>query len=227
LRLQGSTKFLKIINIKKGIVSLTAYYFLFYKYSERNLNCWPHLKKDLTDIETIIAECKLGSRRAQEQLYKSYYKTMVSLCLRYTKSEADAVEVLNNGFLKVFKNIDKYEPSQSALYTWIRTIIINSCLDFIKSKQRKEQHKELNDSVEVHIDPEAIRKINSEALLQMIRQLPPATMAVFNLYVVEGFKHKEIAQMLNVSDGTSKWHLSEARKMLQKMIHQQDIGIYE
>ena len=152
---------------------------------------------------------------------------MISICLRYTKNESDAVEVLNNGFLKVFKNIGKYQVSQGSLYTWIRTIIINSCLDFIKSKQRQESHKELNDSVEVHIDPEAIKKINSEALLHMVRQLPPATMAVFNLYVVEGFKHKEIAQLLNVTDGTSKWHLSEARKLLQKMIQQQDIGIYE
>ena len=152
---------------------------------------------------------------------------MISICLRYTKNESDAVEVLNNGFLKVFKNIGKYQVSQGSLYTWIRTIIINSCLDFIKSKQRQESHKELNDSVEVHIDPEAIKKINSEALLHMVRQLPPATMAVFNLYVVEGFKHKEIAQLLNVTDGTSKWHLSEARKLLKKMIQQQDIGIYE
>ena len=152
---------------------------------------------------------------------------MISICLRYTKNESDAVEVLNNGFLKVFKNIDKYQAGQGSLYTWIRTIIINSCLDFIKSKQRQEQHRELNDSVEVHIDPEAIKKINSEALLQMVRQLPPATMAVFNLYVVEGFKHKEIAELLNVTDGTSKWHLSEARKLLQKMIQQKDIGIYE
>lgn len=152
---------------------------------------------------------------------------MISICLRYTKNESDAVEVLNNGFLKVFKNIDKYQATQGSLYTWIRAIIINSCLDFIKSKQRQEAHKELNDSVEVHIDPEAIKKINSEALLQMVRQLPPATMAVFNLYVVEGFKHKEIATLLNVTDGTSKWHLSEARKLLQKMIQQKDIGIYE
>ena len=152
---------------------------------------------------------------------------MVSICLRYTKNEADAVEVLNNGFLKVFKNIDRYVDSQASLYTWIRTIIINSCLDFIRSKQGRETYKELNEAIEVHIDPDAIKKINSEALLQMIRQLPPATMAVFNLYVVEGFRHKEIAVMLNITEGTSKWHLSEARKQLQKMIQQQDVGIYE
>ena len=152
---------------------------------------------------------------------------MVRICLRYTRNESDAVEVLNNGFLKVFKNIDKYQPAQASLYTWIRTIIINSCLDFIKSRQRLEIHKELDETMEVHIDPEAIKKINSEALLQMVRQLPPATMAVFNLYVVEGYKHKEIAEVLNVTEGTSKWHLSEARKLLQKMIQQQDIGIYE
>ena len=152
---------------------------------------------------------------------------MILICLRYAKNEEDAVEILNNGFLKVFKNLDKYNPEQAALYTWIRTIIINSCLDFIKARQRREVSKELDENLEVHMDAEVIKKINSEALLHMIRRLPPATMAVFNLYVLEGYRHKDIASLLNITEGTSKWHLSEARKQLQKMIHQQDFKIYE
>lgn len=152
---------------------------------------------------------------------------MVGICIRYTKNESDAVEVLNNGFLKVFKNIDKYKPEQGSVYTWIRTIVINSCLDFIKASQRAEKHHELTDEVEVHVEPEAIKKIKASALLNLVRQLPPATMAVFNLYVIEGFSHREIASLLTISDGTSKWHLSEARKTLQKLIHQQDVQIYE
>jgi RNA polymerase sigma-70 factor (ECF subfamily) len=143
---------------------------------------------------------------------------MISLCLRYTKNENDAVEVLNNGFLKVFKNIQRYDPTQASLYTWIRTIVINSCLDFIKAKQKIEPHSEINEAMDVHIPPEAVNKMKATELLQLIRQLPPATLAVFNLYVMEGYSHKKIGELLKISIGTSKWHLSEARKILQQML---------
>ena len=144
---------------------------------------------------------------------------MITLCLRYTKNEADAVEVLNSGFLKVFKNIQRYDPGQASLYTWIRTIVVNSCLDFIKAKQKTEQHKELDEAMDVHIPAEAVNRMKATELLQLVRQLPPATQAVFNLYVMEGYSHKEIGELLQISEGTSKWHLSEARKSLQQMIH--------
>ena len=147
----------------------------------------------------------------------------MTLCLRYTKNESDAVEVLNTGFFKVFKNIQRYDPAQASLYTWIRTIVINSCLDFIKSKQRTEQHIALNDAMEADIPAEVINKIKATELLQLARQLPPATQAVFNLYVVEGYSHREISQLLGISEGTSKWHLSEARKQLQQKIKMQDL----
>lgn len=177
------------------------------------------------DIDSIISGCKAGSRKAQEQLYKNYYRVMVAICLRYTKNEADAVEVLNNGFLKVFKYIQRYEPAQASLYTWIRTIVVHSCLDFIKSKQKREQHTELNESVEVHIPAEVVGRMKATALLALVRQLPPATQAVFNLYVIEGYNHKEIGQLLGISDGTSKWHLSEARKNLQQLIKSEEVRI--
>jgi RNA polymerase sigma factor (sigma-70 family) len=179
------------------------------------------------DIDTIISGCKKGERKAQEQLYKNFYRAMLSLCMRYTKNEDDALEVLNNGFLKVFKNIQRYEPAQASLYTWIRTIVINTCLDFIKAKSRQEQYKELDEAVSVHISPEVISRMKASDLLALVRKLPPATQAVFNLYVVEGYSHKEIGQISGISEGTSKWHLSEARKQLQQLIKLQDVSIHE
>ena len=149
----------------------------------------------------------------------------MTLCMRYTKNETDAVEVLNKGFLKVFLNIQRYDPEQANLYTWIRTIVINSCLDFLKLKSKMMHYKALDKSAEVHIDPEAVNKMEVSMLLHLVRQLPPATRAVFNLYVMEGYNHKEIGQLLNISDGTSKWHLSEARKSLQHMIRLQEVHI--
>lgn len=150
---------------------------------------------------------------------------MMSLCIRYTKNETDAAEVLNKGFLKVFLNIKRYEPGQATLYTWIRTIVINTCLDFLKLKQSATLCRELDEAVEVHIDAEAIYKMEVSGLLHLVRRLPPATQAVFNLYVIEGYNHKEIGQLLEISEGTSKWHLSEARKSLQQMIRLQEVQI--
>jgi len=173
----------------------------------------------------IINGCKKGDRKAQEKLYKNYYRAMMTVCLRYTKLDEDAVEVLNNGFLKVFKNIQRYDSLQASLYTWIRTIVINSCLDFVKQKQKLEKVNELNEDVEVHIAPEVISKMKTAELLEQVRKLTPATQAVFNLYVIEGFNHKEIAQLLNISIGTSKWHLSEARKNLQQLINEPKVKI--
>jgi RNA polymerase sigma-70 factor (ECF subfamily) len=165
----------------------------------------------------LIDGCKKGNRGAQEALYKAYYKSMVSICLHYTKSAEDAVEVLNNGFLKVFQNIKRYEPGQASLYTWIRTLVVHSCLDFVKRKTKEEKHCEL-DGAEVNVPADVVSKMKASDLLALVRSLPPATAAVFNLHVVEGYSHKEIAQLLDISTGTSKWHLSEARKQLQQKI---------
>lgn len=139
----------------------------------------------------------------------------MQICLRYTKNEDDATEVLNNGFLKVFRNIHKYEPAKAGLYTWMRIIVINSCIDFIKQKA-KIKNQELEEANEVQISPEVIEKMDALQLLHLIRRLPLATQAVFNLYVMEGYNHKEIGDLLNIGEGTSKWHLSEARKNCSK-----------
>ena len=173
----------------------------------------------------IINGCRKGNRKAQESLYKNYYRAMMTVCLRYTRNDEDAVEVLNNGFLKIFKNIQRYDPKQASLYTWIRTIVINSCLDFIKQKSKLGRVNELNQETEVHIEPDVISKIKTSELLAHVRKLTPATQAVFNLYVIEGYNHKEIGQLLNISEGTSKWHLSEARKILQQLINEPRVKI--
>jgi len=146
---------------------------------------------------------------------------MMNLCLRYTKNERDALEVLNTGFYKTYKNINRFDAGKASLYTWIRTIIINSCLDFIKARQTLSGAGELEQAANVHVPPAAISKMSATEILQLVRQLPPATQAVFNLYVMEGYSHAEIGKLAGISEGTSKWHLSEARKKLQKKINEQ------
>jgi RNA polymerase sigma factor (sigma-70 family) len=175
------------------------------------------------DIDDVISGCKKDDRQAQQKLYKSYYRAMMNLCVRYTKNEADALEVMNTGFYKVFKNIHRYNAGKASFYTWIRTIIINSCLDFIRAKGARTNVGELEQAANVDLPPAVISKLSAAEILQLVRQLPPATQAVFNLYVMEGYSHNEIAAVMHISEGTSKWHLSEARKRLQKMISEQEI----
>ena len=176
------------------------------------------------NIDNIVNGCKDGNRQAQEKLYRNFYRAMMGLCLRYTKNETDAMEVLNTGFHKVFKNIQKYDAEKASMYTWIRTIVINSCIDYIKIKQKNIQPVDLNSTTKIEIDPDIISKLKSDHLLHLVRKLAPATQTVFNLYIIEGYSHKEIADLLQISVGTSKWHLNEARKHLQKMINEESIN---
>jgi RNA polymerase sigma factor (sigma-70 family) len=175
------------------------------------------LSTNATDIE-LINGCINNNRRAQEHLYKKFYGPMASICLRYTRNHEDAIEVLHNGFLKVFKNIHTYDVGRASLYTWIRTIIINSAIDFVRQRGKFHTHIELDKVEEPAIDADAIQRMSSHEVLLLVQKLSPATQTVFNLYVVEGYNHREIANLLGISEGTSKWHLSEARKQLQKLL---------
>ena len=173
-----------------------------------------------TDIKEIIDGCKANDRLAQEKLYRSFYAAMMNICLRYAKNETDALEVLNTGFYKVFKNIHRYDAAKASLYTWIRTIIINSCLNFLKIRDKKIPSQGLSETAETSLLPDIISKMNTDEVLNLLKQLPPATKAVFNMYIIDGFTHNEIGAMMNISEGTSKWHLSEARRILKQKITQ-------
>lgn len=175
------------------------------------------MSTNATDIE-LINGCINNNRKAQEHLYKKFYGPMASICMRYTRNQEDAIEVLHNGFLKVFKNIHTYDMSRASLYTWIRTIIINCSIDFVRQRSKFHTHIELEKVDEPAIDADAIQRMSSHEVLLLVQKLSPATQTVFNLYVVEGYNHREIGNLLGISEGTSKWHLSEARKQLQKLL---------
>ena len=175
------------------------------------------LKNLPADID-LVTGCIHNDRRAQERLYKQFYGAMAAICIRYTQNEEDTTEVLNNGFLKVFKNIQHFDPEKAGLYTWIRKIIVNTAIDFIRQNSKHAVKLSLDHTTEPYIDSEAIQKLDAQELLALIRKLPPATQTVFNLYIIEGFTHKEIGLKMGISEGTSKWHLSEARRLLQKSL---------
>jgi RNA polymerase sigma-70 factor (ECF subfamily) len=172
------------------------------------------------DIQILIGDCLKNDRKAQEQLYKKFYHAMMALCVRYTKDKNDALEILNDGFLKVFKNMGQYDAAKASLYTWMRRIIINTAIDFLRKKQVYYNMDVLLDTQEeAGIENNAIQKMSGGELLKAIRQLPATTCTVFNLYAIDGFSHREIAALLQISEGTSRWHLSEARRQLKIIIH--------
>lgn len=170
------------------------------------------------DIQKLIIGCKLNDRKAQEQLYRKFYSAMASICMPYTKNQEDAKEVINDGFLKAFKNIGQFDATKASFYTWLRKIIVNTSIDFLRSQHISYVTLPLETVQEPGTDNAILQQIDAEDLLIMIRQLPPATRLVFNLYSIEGFNHREIANLLKISEGTSKWHLSEARKALKTLI---------
>jgi RNA polymerase sigma factor (sigma-70 family) len=170
------------------------------------------------DIQVLIEGCKKNDRKAQGLLYNKFYVAMAAICARYINNKQDAMQVLNDGFLKVFKNIKSYDAGIASLYTWVRKIIINTAIDFLR-KLPVAYTADLSDiKEETAIENHVIQKMNADELLGLIKQLPKATQLVFNLYSVDGFNHREIAEMLSISEGTSKWHVSEARKQLKQSI---------
>jgi RNA polymerase sigma-70 factor (ECF subfamily) len=142
----------------------------------------------------------------------------MSIALRYSRDEMDAADIVSHAFIKIFKSIHSFDSSKGSLYAWIKRIVVNEGLDHIKSRTRFSENVELETVPEPHINNSVIEQMGAEEIMEIVKKLPPATHAVFVLYAVEGYNHREIAEKLNISEGTSKWHLSEARKFLQQQL---------
>ena len=174
----------------------------------------------------LIKGCKANERSAQEGLYKLFYAEMLRVCYRYLKSDQLANEALNSGFLKVFQNIGLYEEQKGELGAWIRTIMVRTCIDMVRQEARFSNIQAEADSIEdVFVPPAILDKLYAEDLLKQIRLLPHATQLVFNLSVLDGYTHKEIGEQLNISESTSRWHLSEAKKQLRTLLSAPDSSI--
>jgi RNA polymerase sigma-70 factor (ECF subfamily) len=168
--------------------------------------------------EELISGCSENNPRAQERLYAKYYGKMLSVCMRYSRNREDAVELLNTGFLKVFLNIKSYQ-AKGSFEGWIRRIVVNTVLEeFRKTVNYREVMHFPETMGDGEIKADALEHLYAEDLVQIISCLPPSSRMVFNLFVVEGYSHKEIAEMLKISEGTSKWHVSFAKEKLKKLL---------
>ncbi|HXS37652.1 MAG TPA: RNA polymerase sigma factor [Flavipsychrobacter sp.] len=176
-----------------------------------------------SELEELIQGCIRNERSAQERLYKLFYPKMMAMVRRYIDHNMQAEEVLNNGYLRAFQKIQQY-TFQGSFEGWLRKIVFHAVSDYVKQNIRYSEKVVLVEKDQfVHKDH--ADRLYYNQLLQLVQTLPDATRAVFNMYVLEGFSHKEISKMLNISEGTSKWHLSEGRRLLKDKIEKLQLHI--
>ncbi len=175
-----------------------------------------------TDLE-LLRGCQQQDRLAQKYLYQRYFGRLMSVCMRYTGNREEAMEVLNTAFLKILEQVKTYQPTGS-FSGWMATIAFNTAIDQVRSRTTYKKIMDFNVEKDVSIENPALDNLATEELFELIQTLPTATRTVFCLNILDGYAHKEIAALLNISEGTSKWHVAEARKILKHLITQANLA---
>lgn len=177
--------------------------------------------KSKEELQIIVSGCIKGKRKYQKQLFEMYYGKMMGVCMRYAKNQDEAQDMVQNGFIKIFKKLDVYN-FEGSLEGWIRRIMVNTAIDQIRKNKRDpfsieddQRVKNIEEDVPFSEEDEQETKIQAEEAIKAISNLSPAYRTVFNMYVIEGFTHKEIAEYLGISEGTSKSNLAKAKQKLK------------
>ncbi len=166
----------------------------------------------------LIAACIRKERSAQKTLYETYYGKMMGVCLRYANNSEDARDILHEGFIKIFNNLHKYKPDNTSIGAWIHRIMVNTCIDYYrKSIRRRTENIEMV-AERRSTEADAVSQYSEKEILQAVQQLSPAYRAVFNLYAIEGYQHKEIAEQLQITESTSRSNLVKARTKLKDIL---------
>ncbi len=172
----------------------------------------------MKSLEKIIVGCRKNKAWAQAELFEMFSDKMFGICLYYSSNKADAEDLLHDGFLKVFENINKYKSDN--FDAWMRKVFVNIALMRYRKDKRMSTVEEIENVKGITNVVFENTQIHSDELLAMISKLPAQYKMVFNLYAIEGYKHKEIGEMLEISDSTSKSNLSRARKILQEQLNE-------
>ena len=175
---------------------------------------------NMTEKE-LIRRCKKNSTKAQKLLYKTYHSSLLGICMRYGKSKAEAEDILHIGMMKIYKSIGSFSGNGS-FEGWMKRIIVNTAVDNFRKNHKHYYHENIDDIGEsTDLSDEISDNLAAKDILKTIQQLPAGYRLVFNLYAIEGYKHREVATQLKISENTSKWHLANAREKLQTMLNQQ------
>lgn len=167
--------------------------------------------------QSIIEACIRREKWAQKIVYETHYSKMMGVCMRYANSEDEALDILHDGFIKVFRYITKYQPGTS-LYGWIRRIMVNTAIDHYR-KMSKRRTEDLDHAFNIEgKEPNAIENVTEKEIMKAVQSLTPTYRTVFNLYVIDGYSHREIAEQLDISESTSRSNLVKARSKLKKLL---------
>ncbi|MBW7867419.1 MAG: RNA polymerase sigma factor [Brumimicrobium sp.] len=173
--------------------------------------------------EDLVKKCVSGDDKAQFELFNRFSSTMMGVVLRYINDRERADDVLQDGFIKVFNNLHLFE-SKGSLEGWIRRIMVNTSLDQIRKDKKDKFNIELDDSfIEIVQENEVEGTLQAEILMNLVQQLPDGYRIVFNMYAIEGYSHKEIADRLNISENTSKSQYSRAKAALREVLKKLNI----
>ena len=170
----------------------------------------------MTDAE-LIQGCLRNERKSQELLYKRHFHTMMAMCMKYTKDEDKALLILNDGFLKVFQKLGTFR-SEGSLEGWIRRLIYHTLADFYKKENSYIKFISFELPEEKQNQAAPGDPLEFQDLISLLDKIPERSSTVFRLFAIEGYSHEEISQMMQISTGTSKWHLSHARERLRSLI---------
>ena len=173
----------------------------------------------MPDIKNIINGCLNGNRRDQELLYRRHAAKLYAACLQYSGNDEEARDILQEGFIKIFENLVHYKY-EGSFEGWMRRIIVNTALEKYRSRHSLYRVDDIDQIPEQYAEPdnEDYSGLEADDLMEIIRELPPKYRMVFNFFAIEGYSHKEISQMINISEGTSKSNLSRARFILQRRV---------
>lgn len=176
------------------------------------------IKKKNTEAE-LIEGCVQNDRRYQEMLYKKHFPTMMRMCMRYTRDQNVAMEIVNTGFLRVFQKIHTF-AFKGSFEGWVRRLVFHSLSDYFRKESKSIRFLDISEK-DKPIGDVALDKLYYEDIIALVNQLSGSTREVFWLFAVEGFTHVEIGKKIGISSGTSKWYLSEARKKLKVLLEKQ------
>lgn len=169
---------------------------------------------------TSFTKLLAGDSQEQRNVYKKYYGKMMGIPMRYTGSKNEAQDILNQSFVKVFRSIENYKNygDEGSFSGWIAKIVFNTTMDHVRRVTRYSEKIVLGEIPITAVHNEAIDNMSLQEIYAKIQLLPAASQKVFSLYVIDGFNHREISELLSISEGTSKWHLSNARVKLQELL---------
>ena len=171
--------------------------------------------------ELLIKACLRNESKAQYEFYKAYYGFLKSIAMRYAGSTDEAEDMLNEGFLKIFQNLHQYNFTGS-FTSWMKTVMIHATIDYTRKYKSYKHHVDMDSISEYETESyqvnDALLKMDADDILVLVQILPPVSRTVFNLYVFEGYSHKEIAKQLNIKEGTSHWHLNFAKNEIKRKI---------